>query len=283
MFNRLSRFCVTVSVALAASVALSSPSFAQSPPPYTINVGPIIAEAGKSRTLVISGIWPNGCIPQSAAINTFGSGGLSDVVISLTVPPPNAPCTLATQPFSVSTTITPDKTGVQKLTAVTTNGQFVARGEVVTSSLTAQRALFDVSGLWYNPAVPGWGLSFTHQHTGSGAAFGTWYVYRADGSGSPKWYTLQDIKWDVPLLRGGVATEPVPLAQSMTATVYESIGGECPLAPFLIEACLVQPKEVKNVGRMTITFTSRETGSIAIERPPALLFQTLGPIQRIAF
>jgi hypothetical protein len=280
MFNRLYRFCVTFSVAFATTIALPLPSFAQILPPYTINVGPLIAEAGKPRTLVISGIWPSGCIPQSAAINTFGSGGLSDVIISLTVPPPNSPCTLATQPFSVSTTITPEKVGVQKLTAVTTNGQFVANGEIVTSSLAAQRALFDVSGLWYNPAVPGWGLAFTHQHSGSGAAFGSWYVYRADGS--QKWYTLQDITWDVPLLRGATPTQ-LPVVQTMTATVYESIGGNCPAAPLLIEACLVQPKEVKNVGRMSITFTSREAGSIAIERPPALLFQTLGPIQRIAF
>jgi hypothetical protein len=280
MFTRLVRFCITSTAFCVGAVALSLPSFAQILPPYTITVGPLIAEAGQPRTLVIAGIWPSGCIPQSAAINTFGSGGLRDVVISLTVPPPNAPCTLATQPFSVSTTITPQNIGVQKLTAVTTNGQFVASGEIVTSSLAAQRALFDVSGLWYNPAVPGWGLSFTHQHGGSGALFGTWYVYRADGS--QKWYTLQDVTWDVPLLRSPAAGT-TPVAQVMTATVYESIGSECPAAPLLIEACLVRSKEVKNVGRMSITFTSRETGSIAIERPPALLFQTLGPIQRIAF
>lgn len=281
MFSHFVRFCITAGAFLYGFVALSLPSFALSPPPpTTINVGPLIAEAGNPRTLVVSGIWPNGCIPQSAAINTFGAGGLRDVVISLTVPPPNAPCTLATQPFSVSTTITPESVGVQKLTAVTTNGQFVANGEVVTSSLAAQRALFDISGLWYNPAVPGWGLSFTHQHTGSGAAFGTWYVYRNDGSA--KWYTLQDITWEVPLLRGSpVATTPVP--QIMTATVYESIGADCTLPPQLIEACLVRSKEVKNVGRMTISFTSVDTGSIAIDRPPALLFQTLGPIQRLRF
>lgn len=281
MFNRFARLCVAASASLIGLLALSLPSFAQILPTYTINVGPLIAEAGQPRTLVVSGIWPNGCIPQSAAINTFGSGSLRDVVISLTVPPPNAPCTLATQPFSVSTTITPQNVGVQKLTAVTTNGQFVVNGEIVTSSLAAQRALFDISGLWFNPAVPGWGLSFTHQHTGSGATFGTWYVYRNDGS--QKWYTLQDVTWDVPLLRAGPAVDPVPIPQIMTATVYESIGSECPLLPQLIEACLVRSKEVKNVGRMTITFTSRDTGNIAIERPPALLFQTLGPIQRINF
>jgi hypothetical protein len=279
MFNHFYRFCFIVSVAFAATVALSLPSFAQSLPPSTINVGPIIAEPFRARTIVVSGTWPSGCIPQSAAITQGEVVGLRDLVVTLTLPPPGTPCAVGFRPFSVSTSITPPVTGVQRLTAVTSGGSFVASGEIVTSSLEAQRALFDVSGLWYNPAVPGWGLSFTHQHTGSGAAFGTLYVYRADGS--PKWYTLQDIKWDVFALRNIVSDPPIP--QTMTATVYESIGGDCPAAPQLIEACLVQPKEVKNVGRMTISFTSRNTGSIAIERPPGLLFQTLGPIQRIAF
>ena len=283
MLTRIVRFLLKVSASLIGFSALALPSFAQVPPPYTIGVGPLIAEAGQSRTLVISGIWPNGCIPQSAAITAFDPGALRDVVISLSVPPPDAQCTLATEAFSVSTTITPQNIGVQKLTAVTTNGQFVANGEIVTSSFAEQRALFDISGLWYNPSVPGWGLSFSHQHSGSGAAFGTWYVYRADGSGAPKWYTLQDIKWDVPLWRAGPPAVAVPVPQILTATVYETVGGECPLAPLLIEACLVQPKEVKNVGRMTISFTSRDTGYIAIERPPALLFQALGPIERLKF
>jgi hypothetical protein len=277
------------SMRIASTALLMTTSFfafAQTPAPTTISVSPLIAEPGATRTIVVSGTWPNGCIPQAASItNVYPGGSVQNVVVNLNLPPPEVPCTLASRPFSVSTTMTPQGVGVQQLTAVSTNGLFVAKADVVTSSLSAQRALFDVGGLWYNPAVPGWGLSITHQHAGSGVASGTWYVYRTDGS--TKWFTLQDITWDVPLLRG-VQPTGAPVPQTMTANVYETIGSDCTgVQVQAIEACLVQWKEVKNVGRLSITFGTQSTGSITLfsltPNTPLPTIIPLGPIQRLNF
>jgi hypothetical protein len=275
---KASTAAAATSATLLACLTFATPAAAQNPS-VTVGTGPVISTAGQPRTITVSGIWPNGCIPSAASVVSGFASTDREVVVTLTVPPPQSPCTLATAPFTVSTTFTPQATGVQTLSAISSNGQFVAKGELVTSSLTAQRALFDVSGVWYNPAVPGWGFSLTHAHAGSGGFFGTWYVYRADGS--TKWYTLQDAVWDVPILRGVVVDPPIP--QALTATVYESIGSDCPAAPQLIEACLVRSREVRNVGRITFTFTSRDTAGVSVERPPALGFVSLGPIQRIKF
>lgn len=267
---------------LAANANSSKGAAKLSVPPIgsLINVGPVIGLPGVEREIVVTGVWPNGCVPQDAVVTDSGNL-IPTIVVTLALPLTLQPCTLATAPYTVRTRYTPRFAGVTKIIAVTNTGQFVAESQLVTSELTSQRALFDVSGVWYNPDVPGWGLSFTHNFAGSGVAFGTWYVYRPDGS--PRWYTLQDIKWDVPVLRGDRSDPPVP--QIMTATVYETEGAECPanVAPLLIEACLVNAKTVRNVGRMTITFTSFATGAIVVERPPALLFQSLGRIVRMSF
>ena len=53
------------------------------------------------------------------------------------------------------------------------------------------RPLTDYTGLWWNPAEAGWGLSL-HQSP-LDVLFGTWYVYNA--SGQPEWYTVQQGHW----------------------------------------------------------------------------------------
>ena len=54
------------------------------------------------------------------------------------------------------------------------------------------RPLTDYTGLWWDPATPGFGVSL-HQDPVSHAIFGSWYFY--DGSGFPSWLTLQDGQW----------------------------------------------------------------------------------------
>jgi hypothetical protein len=53
------------------------------------------------------------------------------------------------------------------------------------------RPLTDYSGLWWNPAEGGWGLSL-HQSPFD-VLFGSWYVYNA--SNQPEWYTVQGGQW----------------------------------------------------------------------------------------
>lgn len=267
--------------ALADAESLGRGAAKLTPPPIgaLMNFGPLVAPPGQEREIVISGVWPDGCAPQDAVITDNGLNPLQTVVVTLGVPLTLQACIQVPTGYTVRTRYTPTSVGAKKVLATTNTGRYVAESYLVTSELTNQRALFDVSGLWYNPEAPGWGLSFTHNFAGTGAAFGTWYVYRQDGS--PKWYTLQNITWNV---YNNAAADP-PVVQTMVATVYETEGADCPVnvAPQLIEACLVKAKTVRDVGRMTITFLSQFTAAITIERPPALLFQSLGRIQKMSF
>lgn len=54
------------------------------------------------------------------------------------------------------------------------------------------RPIADYSGLWWNPAESGWGLSL-HQGATSGL-FGALFVFNA--SGAPEWLTLQSGRWE---------------------------------------------------------------------------------------
>jgi hypothetical protein len=79
-----------------------------------------------------------------------------------------------------------------------------------------------------------------------------------------------------------------PVPQTMTANVYETIGSDCTgVQVQAIEACLVQWKEVKNVGRLSITFGTQSTGSITLfsltPNTPLPTIIPLGPIQRLNF
>jgi hypothetical protein len=53
------------------------------------------------------------------------------------------------------------------------------------------RPLSDYTGLWWNPAEGGWGLSL-HQ-SAFDVLFGSWYVYGANNQ--PEWFTLQGGQW----------------------------------------------------------------------------------------
>jgi hypothetical protein len=44
-----------------------------------------------------------------------------------------------------------------------------------------------LSGLWWNPNEPGWGISFTQRRN---VVFGAWYTY--DSTGKPKWYVASN-------------------------------------------------------------------------------------------
>jgi hypothetical protein len=69
---------------------------------------------------------------------------------------------------------------------------FQVRGRVEVAVFPPPpRPLTDYTGLWWNPAEGGWGLSL---HQGPfDTLFGSWYVYNA--SGQPEWFTVQQGRW----------------------------------------------------------------------------------------
>jgi hypothetical protein len=109
-------------------------AFAQSTPPYTaaVTVVPALAPPGAQRTLIIDGIWPNGCIPLSASLATRDVGPRQFVVITLQRAPDSV-CTLATRRFSFSVSFTPTNQAVQPIIIQTDDGARGGEGELVTA------------------------------------------------------------------------------------------------------------------------------------------------------
>jgi hypothetical protein len=110
-------------------------AFAQSTPPYTaaVTVVPAVAPPGVQRTLIVDGIWPNGCIPLSASLSTRDVGPRQFVVITLQRAPDSV-CTLATRRFSFTVSFTPTNPAVQPIIIQTDDGTRGGEGELSTTA-----------------------------------------------------------------------------------------------------------------------------------------------------
>jgi hypothetical protein len=79
-------------------------------------------------------------------------------------------------------------------TALPASGGIVSSRQFFTiaeGSAASPRPLAGYDGMWFNPQLPGWGLSL-HQGAG-GRLFGSLLVYGSDAG--PRWYTLQSGTW----------------------------------------------------------------------------------------
>jgi hypothetical protein len=110
-------------------------AFAQSTPPYTaaVTVVPAVAPPGVQRTLIVDGIWPNGCIPLSASLSTRDVGPRQFVVITLQRAPDSV-CTQATKRFSFTVPFTPANEAVQPIIVQTDDGTRGGEGELTTTA-----------------------------------------------------------------------------------------------------------------------------------------------------
>jgi hypothetical protein len=72
----------------------------------------------------------------------------------------------------------------------------------------------DYSGVWYNPAESGWGVSF-HQGAGN-STFAMLFVY--SGSSQPEWYSIQGGRWTS--------------TTTWTGTIYRTTGPSLSLSVF---------------------------------------------------
>jgi hypothetical protein len=121
--------------ALVLSVMPYSAFAQQSTPPYTasVTVVPAVAPPGVQRTLIVDGIWPNGCIPLSASLSTRDVGPRQFVVITLQRAPDSV-CTLATRRFSFTVSFTPTNQAVQPIIIQTDDGTRGGEGELTTTA-----------------------------------------------------------------------------------------------------------------------------------------------------
>lgn len=199
----------------------------------TISINPANAGPGVKRTITIDSTQLLGCQPTSARVNAVEvnsqwtlaihlDGGRSPVPISCDV----------VQVYRYVVEFTPESEGELKVmvfdSRINGGGGLRAETRMVTRSAVTSRAVYDLTGAWYDPVTDGSGLTFVHAAARGDAAFGTWYLY--DGQGRPRWYTIQNIIWKA----GGLEAEGVLLESSAPINICPLTLVGCPLAASVI-------------------------------------------------
>jgi len=188
-------------------------------PPFTtmVSVAPAVAGPGTERTITVSGSWRDACPPVGSSIETDTTRP-DMIVFKLSVPLTLVACAQVITPYSQQAKYTPAQAGVQRIVVLTSDGRFMGQGELVTQSATKAHSLSDLTGVWYEPATSGSGLTLLHSFTGSDVLVGAWFMF--DTQGRPTWYTVQLGEWVTPTrfeaklmsyaaAPGGCATNPI--------------------------------------------------------------------------
>jgi hypothetical protein len=202
------RFSATFVAILAISVfalALSSPLRAvhaqvNSMATPTIAITPASAPVGVPRRIEISGSALS-CGQLTATVTLDSSlvlltGNLLLRVNALVALPPGAPPLLCDiiVPYNATFSYTPSSTGLINVVPVFTGGVILGGSRIVAGAESnAPRAVFDVTGAWYDPSRNGSGFMFVHNANQTDQASGTYYTY--DASGVARWFLISDITW----------------------------------------------------------------------------------------
>jgi hypothetical protein len=211
----------------------------------TLFVTPAVGAAGEARVLTVSGQWPNSCAPIAATLDTSVVATAKTLIVRLLVPLTLAPCAQVLTRYRFELAYTANEDGVLRVRLVSSTGSPTGEGRIVTAAPDTTRAAGDVSGIWYDPATNGSGLSFTHAYQGSDAVFGTWYLYDRDGI--PRWLSIQGVKWSA----GGTVME---------GTLYRTFSGADVCGPTLI-ACPASSAPAVAIGRVKASFIGIDIGN----------------------
>ena len=187
-------------------------------PPFvaSVTVVPDVAPPGVARTLVVNGIWPNGCVPRSASLRLQDVGPQQFVVIVLQRAP-DAVCTLATERFSYSLSFTPMVPSTQPVVIQTDDGVKGGEGSVRTTTAALPAPLTPIISVLPDVDIPNRArtIVISGQHL-----FGCPFMQPTlDGQASP-------------LLRGVVIRmDPVPTLAPCSTTSTVSYRFELPYTP----------------------------------------------------
>ncbi|HET9652567.1 MAG TPA: hypothetical protein VFP36_10265, partial [Usitatibacter sp.] len=106
-----------------------------------------------------------------------------------------------------------------------------------------------LTGLWWNPAEPGWGVHVAHR---GNRIFAAWFTYNA--SGAPKWYVSSDCTLNSPSPPPTFTTEV-----TCTGNVYETTGPRFFSDPYNAGAV-----NVTKLGLFQMGFSDRNTGAMSV-------------------
>lgn len=189
---------LTVGVWLAA--VATSAAFAQAQLP-TIEITPANAGPGVARQISVRMHWPIGCLPTATIVGSEIARKRT-LTVYLDDRQGNVfNCSDLLIPHTSTVSYTPDAEGDLRVLVLTNHGTFVGEATLITRAANSNRSQYDLTGMWYDPATNGSGLTFVHGATRNDQVFGTWYVY--DAQGMPRWYTIQNVTWSGGGLQAG--------------------------------------------------------------------------------
>ena len=241
--RRIVRTLIVLSGAMASMVSPSAGAQADltlSPYPAIISVAPEIAGPNVPRTITVSGQWPNSCAPVSATL-ADDSRPDTPLVIRMQLPLTLAPCLLAITAYSRQVSFTPVQGGARRLIAVTSDGRFLAQGDLVTQQSAKARSLYDLTGAWYDPLTSGSGLTFVHSFYASDVFVGGWYFY--DSQGRSRWVGIQMGEWATPSLFVAKLLE------------HDAVPGGCAAG---VTACPLPSLSFRQIGTVRIQVIDRD-------------------------
>jgi YVTN family beta-propeller protein len=130
-----------------------------------------------------------------------------------------------------------------------------------------------LTGLWWNPLEPGWGMHLAHRRD---VVFASWFTY--DAAGAPKWYVASDCRMTAPLVCATCVANT-----RCTGSLYEVAGPRffgAAFNPGLAQITIAGPFRMdfadKDNAEVNYTVGSQH-GTLAIKRvsflpaPPAFL------------
>lgn len=209
-------------------------------------ITPKVADVNVFREIAVSGTWPHACGPTGATLVTTDTDTSSTIVVRLAVPQTLVACAQVLTKYSVSVGYTPKARGRLRVVVVTNDGEFLGESSLETRAADDNRSLYDITGVWYDPATNGSGLTFIQSRANDNGVFGTWYVY--DTQGKARWYSIQNVQWKS---QGKV----------LEGAIYETQGKSvsCP-APF--NACPVEFSSATAIGTARITMNSADSAVV---------------------
>jgi hypothetical protein len=171
------------------SHALSLPA-----PVASVSAEPLLAAPGTPRKIVVSGMWPDACIPTHAQLGLAPSSATPRIGIVVAQPITFVACATVVTPYRLELDYTPAAAGQLEIMVVTSQASALAKGTLVTGDAQAPKALYDATGAWYDPQTPGSGLQVVHDFGQTDDIAATWQVFDP-ASGAPHWYSLQQGFW----------------------------------------------------------------------------------------
>jgi hypothetical protein len=219
-------------------------------PVATLTIAPANAAPGVVRTIHVDTLVPQGCEPRSARVDATAVAVSRTLVVHLSgAPGAQAPCG-GSVARRYSVTYAPEEEGDLSVLAVTeasgTLSGVLAQAALVTRATPSVRSRFDLTGMWFDPASYGSGLTFVHAAARNDAVFGTWFLY--DSSGMPRWYTIQYVNWKP----GGLEAE---------GTLFDS-SAPLNLCPLTVIGCPLAAAAIAPLGRVRIALETAERARV---------------------